>query len=83
MASYEELRPIAEKVAAELEGTSGFLHFVVEEHGHPGLDDDQTFCDILDSIVFCCTQCGTWHDVGNTGNDIDGEWCCNDCSPMD
>lgn len=74
-----DYRAAAEKVAHELQGTADSLHGVLERFDFEGYDQFDEFCDRLDSIVFECTQCGWWCDVGETGNDVNGQWACVEC----
>lgn len=79
MSFYPDFIAAAERVADKLIGTPDNLTFVLEELGMDGFDNNSTFCATLDARVFCCAVCDWWHDVGDTGNDVNGEWACVEC----
>lgn len=70
---------IAEDVASKLEGTTQGLETVLEQMELDGLENVLAFCDRLDNLVFCCTVCGWWFEVSETGNDVNGQWACVEC----
>lgn len=74
----DEIIKLAQEVAYELEGTSKFLQFVLEERGQDGMDNNSTFCAILDSLVFCCEQCDWWFSQSEMTDKVD-RWICEDC----
>lgn len=42
--------------------------------------DDATFCAVLDSLVFECTGCGWWCEIGECNDHPEsGEWVCVEC----
>jgi hypothetical protein len=74
----------AERVAKRLEGTSDSLIRVFEQLDlDEGLENNSEFCARLDSLVFCCSVCDWWFEVGMTGADVNGQWACVECSPKD
>lgn len=74
-----DYRLIAEKAAAKLEGTQSSLEQVLEDLDAEGADEIDEFCDRFDSLVFCCTQCDWWFNTSETGNDVYGQWACEEC----
>lgn len=72
-----------ELVASDLEGTCQSLEQVLERYDIEGADNDPSFCAALDARVFCCTVCDWWHDVGESGNDVNGQWACVECGTED
>lgn len=75
----EEIIKIAADVAHELEGTSKFLTFVLEERELDGLDNNSTFCHHLDSLVFCCEKCDWWFSQSEMTDKVD-QWICEECA---
>lgn len=39
---------------------------------------DKDFCAGVDSVAFCCDQCGWWYEIGEQSED-DGDQICEDC----
>lgn len=39
------------------------------------IEDDATFCSVLDSQVMCCTTCDWWVEAG----EVDEAGACSDC----
>lgn len=73
MANNPRLR--GQEVAEELEGTCRSLHEVASEEE----TEDPDFLEALDELVFNCTCCGRWFEVGEMTEDCDGELICTDC----
>lgn len=71
--------PTPETVASELLGTCRTLNEVLTYYGAAELENDETFCAALDNLVFCCTTCDWWFDVGNMSDNA--EWVCDECEP--
>lgn len=71
------MQALAEKAAAELEGTCRTLHELGDEY--EDAEDSTAFCARLDELVFCCVSCNWWCGQEEC-NEVDGEWRCDDCT---
>lgn len=67
----------ARDAANLLQGTCKSIHDLGEEF--EALQDDQAFCDTLDSLVFCCKQCDWWHDISEIALTTANGFVCEDC----
>lgn len=71
----------AEQIADEIRGTCEGLHNVLERHEMEGAENDQSFCDKLDSLVFECRECNWWCEISEMSDNPDHDWTCTDCNP--
>jgi C4-type Zn-finger protein len=67
---------LADHAAEQLQGTCQSLASLNLEDA----EDNQTFCNRLDELVFCCEQCGWWCEQSEMANRKDEEWICTDCT---
>ena len=69
---------LAEEAAEQLQGTCKTIVELRPEF--EAAQDDQTFCDRLDEIVFECTVCNWWCEQSEMAEDCGNEWVCQDCA---
>lgn len=70
--SPEEMARIA---AERLQGSSlGIANLGPE---FEALENDSTFCAVLDQLVFCCDRCNWWFEQGEMAEG--DEWICQPC----
>jgi hypothetical protein len=72
----KEMEARAHAAADELVGTCKSLHEVCPG----GEQDDLTFCETLDSLVYECVCCNWWFEAGDGQHDKQGGWACDDCN---
>ena len=72
---------IAAHAAEMLEGTTDSLEDLVDRT--IGIDDDTIctpeFLQALDTMVFCCAECGWWHRQRENATPDGDEWICQEC----
>lgn len=69
---------LARKAADRLQGSSLTLAALGEEY--EDAENDDVFCRVLDSLVFCCEQCDWWFEQSEMGERDDDRWICEDCT---
>lgn len=70
-----------EQVADELQGTANSLSEVLGLYEMEGAENDQEFCDALDTHVFECVQCSWWCEISEMTEDPSNDWTCDECAP--
>jgi len=75
MAAGEERQKLFHDIVEHLRGSCRSLTEAYAAFECEDLDNDEAFCDYLDSELFMCDDCGWWAEVGEG----DGEKC-EDCS---
>lgn len=82
MADAVELtvRQKAEEIAHDLNGTCQSLTTALEGREWDGLDTNDEFTAVLDSLVFECEGCSWWFEVSEMCPEHDA-WKCEDCCP--
>lgn len=61
---------MAQQAAERLQGSSLSLADLGEEF--EALENDVTFCAVLDSLVFCCDTCNNWFEQCEMSENEDG-----------
>jgi len=78
MAESVDILAQAKKVANNLQHTCQTLLGSLATLELPEeLQDNKKFTEELDSLVFCCTECGWWEGI----EEDSGNCVCFDCSP--
>jgi len=68
---------LAEQAADHLQGTCMSLGNLGEEF--EAAENDTTFCDRLDELVFCCVRCDWWFEQSQMSELAIHEWFCHEC----
>lgn len=68
----------AVEIAHALQGSCDSLQGQLEIRDWDGLDDDDEFCAVLDSLVFECEGCNWWFEISEMCGEHD-KWKCEDC----
>ncbi len=75
----EEVAEIANRVAEEVRGTADSVYQTLKAMDLPEeLQDNEIFCNVLDSLVFCCESCDWWCEQWEM-SELTDAWVCTDC----
>lgn len=79
---------LAQQVAAKVVGyghltPESVLEEMDDDDGAAGADQNYSFLDEFDRLVFCCTVCDYWFaqtDNAHPGYDHSNPWMCRECA---
>ena len=68
------------KIIEALHGTYNSLPVVLDQYGREDLEDHMPFLQTLDNVIFLCTSCGWWCEIGEATESETGEDVCSQCA---
>jgi hypothetical protein len=78
--TFDEITALAETVADDLQGTCQSMDAALEKVGIEDFADaPMALLQEIDQRVFCCADCGWWHELGEAHEGSFMEDVCGDC----